>query len=93
MADTAFAYPKLYYFLSGNEYTGSYKGMNYKLKITTCEKDGEETKVLWLSVWYGPYCSALSEPVAEFTFPVTEEGLDQSRDCLREQYAAFLKKA
>ena len=94
MSQQAFAYPKLYYFQSGNPYTGSYRGMNYKLEPTEIEdEDGEKSKILFLTVWYGMFCSDVSEPEAEFFFSFDEEGLEKSRAVLWEQYIAYQKKS
>ncbi len=83
MDPNAFAYPKLYYFQSGNPYTGSYKGLNYKLT------PGEDT--LHVAVWYGSFCSEKSEMVAETDLPLTEQGLSDSRQYLWEQYKLMPK--
>ncbi len=85
-----FAYPKLHFFTSGNPYTGSHNGMNYKLTPVI----DKETKqgILKVAVWYGPYCSALSETVAQTELPLDEEGLAASRTYLAEQYAIFCEK-
>ncbi len=79
----AFLYPKLHYFKSGNVFTGSYKGLNYKLE--------PKEDLLCVSVWYGPLCSALSEMAAQTEVPMTDEGLLQSREYLWGQYTAYLK--
>lgn len=91
MDQGAFAYPKLYYFQSGNPYTGSWKGLNYKIEPLTDEDSGE--KLLGVSVWYGPFCSDVSEMVSEIFLPMTEEGLERSREHLWEQYGILQKKS
>lgn len=89
MDQNAFAYPKLHYFKSGNPFTGSYKGMNYML---TPQK-GEEESSLEVAVWYGPFCSSVSEMVAQISLPLSDDGLEQSRAFLWEQYAIFCKNS
>jgi len=90
MDTSVFAYPKLHFFTSGNPYTGSHRGMNYKL-VPVIDKEAD-TKVLKVAVWYGPNCSTLSEMEAETELPLTEDGLAQSREYLAEQYAIFCEK-
>lgn len=91
MDQGAFAYPKLYYFQSGNPYTGSWKGLNYKLTPKKDKESGEEALIV--QVWYGPYCSEASDMVDEVTLPMTEEGLESSRNYLWEQYCLLQKKS
>ncbi len=90
MDKSVFAYPKVYYFECGNPYTGSYKGMNYKLTPQKDEETGE--KSILVSVWYGMFGSAVSEIVAEYTVSMSENGLERSREYLCEQYDIFAKK-
>jgi len=78
----AFTYPKLHFFKSGNPYYGSYKGLNYKI---TPRED-----MLDIIVWYGLYCSSVSETVAQTVLPMTEEGLENSREYLWDQYKQML---
>jgi hypothetical protein len=84
MDEKAFSYPKLHYFKSGNVFTGSYKGLNYKIDP---KEDG-----LHIGIWYGPLCSALSEMAVETVLPLTDQGLSDSRQYLWEQYKLFLKQ-
>ena len=63
-------------------YSGSYKGMYYRL-----EKVEEELKV---SIWKGPYCYAHT-PKEERTvkmFPFSVEGQDEAIKWLKDQYIA-----
>ncbi len=90
MDSTAFDYPKLLFFTNGNPFTGSYKGMNYILTPKKDKETGESS--LEVAVWYGPLCSAMSEMVASTVLPLTEEGLEQSRAYLAEQYAVFCEQ-
>lgn len=83
MENGAFAYPKVYYFEQGNPYTGSYKELNYKI---VPQKDTGE---LLVTVWYGLFCSAVAEPVEQQRFPMTAQGLEQSRQYLWETYCAY----
>ena len=85
-----FDYPKLLFFTNGNTFTGSYKGMNYILTPKKDKETGESS--LTVAVWYGPLCSALSEMVAETVLPLSEEGLTQSREYLKEQYDVFCQQ-
>ncbi len=85
MDKDAFAYPELHYFKSGNTYSGSYKGLNYKLT-----PDGE---TLHIVIWYGMYCSAVSEMRAQKELPLTADGLEESRQYLWERYVEMVKAA
>lgn len=85
MDEGAFAYPELHYFVSKNPYTGSWKGLNYLIMPT------EEQ--LHITVWYGAFCREVSEIVTETDFPLSAEGLAQSREYLWEQYMLMVKKA
>ena len=67
MDKDAFAYPELHYFKSGNTYSGSYKGLNYKLT-----PDGE---TLHIVIWYGMYCSAVSEMRSIVVLPMPRRGV------------------
>lgn len=60
-----FDIPRLYYFESGNDFTGSRGNFNYRID------PGEELKV---STWTGFICSELAEKKTEKSFPMTEEG-------------------
>ncbi len=84
---SAFAYPKLHFFTSGNPFTGSHNGMNYKL-VPFVDKEND-IKELRVAVWYGPFCSEKSEMAVETALPLTEEGLAESRRYLAEQYEVF----
>ncbi len=90
MDNSVFDYPKLLFFTNGNAFTGSYKGLNYILTPKKDKETGESS--LTVAVWYGPYCSSMSEMVAETILPLSEEGLEQSRTFLAEQYAAFCEQ-
>ena len=85
MEKDAFAYPELHYFKSGNTYSGSYKGLNYILT--------PDDETLHIAVWYGMYCSAVSEMKALHDLPLTAEGLAESRQYLWEQYVEMVKTA
>lgn len=87
---SVFDYPKLLFFTNGNPFIGSYRGMNYILTPKQDKEAGESS--LQVAVWYGPYCSAMSEMVAETVLPLSEEGLAQSREYLAEQYAIFCEQ-
>lgn len=86
MEKGAFAYPKVYYFEQGNLYTGSYKGLNYKIS------PNKETQILQVTVWYGMFCSAVSEAEQQADFPMTEEGVQQSREYLWDTYCQYQRE-
>ena len=63
-----FEIPGIYYFEAKNYFTGSRKGMNFKIV-----SDGSEMTV---TTWHGFLCSDLAEPEETNQFPVNQEGHD-----------------
>lgn len=71
-----FDIPNLYYFEAKNYFTGSRKGLNFKIL-----SDGETMTV---TTWHGFICSELAEPEETNAFPVTKEGHTAMLDWLEE---------
>ena len=64
-----FDIPRLFYFESGNHFTGSRGNMDYRI-----DPDGE---VMHLKAWHGLLCSELAEIEDTADVPLTQEGFDQ----------------
>lgn len=73
-----FDIPRLYYFESGNIFTGSRDSLNFRI----VPKDGEMTAF----IWHGFICSELAEMEAEQVFPLSKEGFDEMLLWLEEKY-------
>ncbi len=89
MALKDFPLPWLLFFASGNPFTGSYRGLNYRLDPVKEDPEQERPNRLTVAVWEGERCSQLSEMRATATFSLERDGLAAAEDWLRSQYAAF----
>ena len=93
MALPDFPIPEVHFFMNGNPFCGSLKGMNYRiLPVKKDEEKGIEEH-LEAYVWYGMLCSALSERAAQADFPMDEQGLAAAVDWLRRQYEDYTAAA
>ncbi len=70
-----FDLPELFYFQSGNRYTGSKNGMRFCLT--------PEEKIL-AEVWYQDLCREQVEPEQEQEFPLSQEGYEAMLAWLRQ---------
>ena len=68
-------------FVKKDDYTGSYSGMRYLIRSIS----KEEMKVF---IWPEPYAFAKTdkELISEKTFPLSNEGVEEARIYLNEQY-------
>ena len=68
-------------FVKKDDYTGSYSGMRYLIRSIS----KEEMKVF---IWPEPYAFAKTdkELISEKTFPLSNEGIEEARIYLNEQY-------
>lgn len=69
-------------------YTGSYKGMRYRVRSEKkIEHEGEQN-YLCLDIWPEPFCfqKTLDEEKESFLFPFTEEGLKELEDKANQVY-------
>ncbi len=82
-----FPIPGIHFFISGNPYSGSYKGLNYRIIPVKADVEKNMDSHLEASVWYGMLCSDLSEMAAEATFSLDTDGLTEVEAWLRQQYA------
>ena len=89
MALKDFPLPGILFFISGNPFTGSYRGLNYRLDPVKEEPEQKNPSRLAVAVWEGERCSQLSEMRATESFPLDRDGLAAAEDWLRAQYAAF----
>lgn len=89
MALRNFPIPGILFFTSGNPFSGSYKGLNYRIDPVKGNAEKDITAHLDVCVWPGSLCSDLSEKTATAEFPLDVDGLAQAEDWLRAQYTAF----
>lgn len=61
-----FDIPRIFYFESGNIFTGSRRDLNFRIV--------PDKENLTVSVWHGFICSELTEMEATETFPLSAEG-------------------
>lgn len=89
MALRDFPLPGILFFTSKNPFTGSYKGLNYRVDPIKGKAEENITAHFEVAVWTGEKCSELSEMRAMAQFPLDEEGLTATEQWLREQYQEF----
>ncbi len=89
MALRDFPLPGILFFNSGNPFTGSYKGLNYRVDPVKANAEEGIAAHFKAAVWTGEKCSELSEMKATAQFPLDKDGLAATEDWLREQYQAF----
>ena len=75
-----FDIPRIFYFESGNIFTGSRKDLNFRIV--------PDKENLTVSVWHGFLCSELAEMEDTETFPLSEEGHTAMLAWLDTQYHA-----
>lgn len=68
-ASEIFDLRNFYFYQSGNSFTGSLKGFNYKII-----PDSDKLKAM---TWHGMLCSELAEIENEKEFSFTQEGFDE----------------
>ena len=88
MALRDFPIPGILYFTSGNPFSGSYKGMSYRLDPVKGKAEEDIVPHIDACVWTGEKCSELSEMRATAEFPLEVDGLVAAEKWLREQYQA-----
>ena len=89
MALRDFPIPGILYFTSGNPFSGSYKGMSYRLDPVKGKAEENITAHIDACVWTGEKCSELSEMRATAEFSLDTDGLAAAENWLREQYTAY----
>ena len=88
MALPDFPIPGILFFTSGNPFTGSLKGMNYRIVPVKAKDDEDIAAHFEVAVWDGMLCSSLAQMRATAEFPLDTDGLEALTDWLRQQYAA-----
>lgn len=74
------------HYKKGKAYTGSYKGMRYRIQ----KKDIQTGTVFSVHVWPEPFCfeKTQKEQITETEFEFSEEGYEQVLSYLNNQYEA-----
>lgn len=88
MALRDFPIPGILFFTSGNPFSGSYKGMSYRLDPVKGKAEEDIAPHIDACVWTGEKCSELSEMRATAEFSLDVDGLVAAENWLREQYEA-----
>ena len=86
MALPMFPLPSILFFTSGNPFTGSCKGMNYRIIPVEGDAEKDITAHFEAAVWDGMLCSDLAEMRATAEFPLDTDGLSQLKDWLQQRY-------
>ena len=87
-----FPLPKILFFTSGNPFSGSYKGLSYRVEPVKGKPEEDITAHLYVFTWTGEKCSALSEKRSEAEFSLDTDGLTAAEDWLRAEYKKFEKE-
>ena len=87
--------PTLLFWENGNTWYGS-KGLArffiQPIAIQSPESDTSPSHLLQIELWRGPLMKELSEILTTVSFPMTDEGIQQTIDWLEEQ-AAILNQS
>ena len=87
-----FPLPKILFFTSGNPFSGSYKGLSYRVEPIKGDAEKDITAHLYVFTWTGQKCSDLSEKRSEKEFPLDVDGLAAAEVWLRAEYTKFEKE-
>ena len=87
-----FPIPGILYFTSGNPFSGSYKGMSYRIEPVKGDAEKDITAHLYVFTWTGEKCSALSEKRSETEFPLDVDGVAAAEEWLRSEWKLFEKE-
>ena len=80
--------PTLLFWENKNTWYGSKGLARFFIQPVVLEhEDGSSEKMLQVELWRGPLMKSLSEVIATASFPVSEEGLEQTTAWLEEQAA------
>lgn len=90
MALRDFPLPGILFFTSGNPFSGSYKGLNYRVEPVKAKPEEDITAHFAVCVWLGEKCSELSDMAATAQFPLDVDGLAATENWLREQYNTLI---
>ena len=92
MALRDFPIPGILFFTSGNPFSGSYKGLNYRLDPVKGKPEENITAHIDACVWLGEKCSELSEMAATAEFPLDKDGVAAAEEWLRRQYRVLIEE-
>ena len=92
MALRDFPLPGILFFTSGNPFSGSYKGMSYRIELVKSKAEENITAHLYVFTWTGEKCSALSEKRSEAEFPLDVDGVAAAEEWLRAEWKKFEKE-
>lgn len=87
-----FPLPGILFFTSGNPFSGSYKGMSYRVEPVKGKAEENITAHFYAYTWMGEKCSALSEKRSEAEFPLDVDGLAATEEWLRAEWKEFQKE-
>ena len=92
MALRDFPISGILFFTSGNPFSGSFKGMSYRLDPVKGKAEENITAHIDACVWIGEKCSELSEMRATAVFSLDTDGLVAAENWLQEQYAVIAEE-
>ena len=92
MALRDFPIPGILFFTSGNPFSGSYKGMSYRIEPIKGDVEKDITAHLYVFTWTGEKCSALSEKRSEAEFSLDVDGVAAAEEWLRAEWKKFQKE-
>ena len=87
-----FPIPGILFFTSGNPFSGSYKGMSYRVEPVKGDVEKDITAHLYVFTWTGEKCSALSEKRSEAEFALDVDGVAAAEEWLRAEWQKFRKE-
>ena len=87
-----FPLPGILFFTSGNPFSGSYKGLSYRIEPVKGDVEKDITAHLYVFTWTGEKCSALSEKRSEAEFSLDIDGVAATEEWLRAEWKAFQKE-
>ena len=85
----AFPLPNILFFTSGNPFSGSYKGLNYRIHPIKGKAEEDIAPHLYVFTWTGEKCSELSEKRSEAEFSLDIDGVAAAEEWLRAEWKRF----
>lgn len=87
-----FPIPGILFFTSGNPFSGSYKGLSYRIEPVKGKAEENITAHLYVFTWTGEKCSDLSEKRSEAEFSLDIDGVAAAEEWLRAEWKKFQKE-
>ena len=87
-----FPLPGILFFTSGNPFSGSYKGLSYRIEPVKGDVEKDITAHLYVFTWTGEKCSDLSEKRSEKEFSLDVDGVVAAEEWLRAEWKKFEKE-